>query len=178
MNKLVPVLAQIASGLVHMHRRNVYHGDLKPNNILFGKRAEVKIIDYGLATIKDEPKDRIQGTPEYMAPETIRGKVINEKSDIYNFGATMYRLTTLHLPASFGATAESAKLGEKAWNSRFVPVQDHNDNVPESLCDLIHGCMSFKPEKRPDRMSDVYESLKEIAEEFGEVVEGGTDPGA
>ena len=53
-----------------MHRRGVFHADLKPNNILLGKRGEVKVIDYGLAWIKGEPKDRVQGTPEYMAPET------------------------------------------------------------------------------------------------------------
>ena len=176
MVKLVPVLAQIAAGLVHMHRRNVYHGDLKPNNILYGKRAEVKIIDYGLATIKGEPKDRIQGTPEYMAPETVKSKIINEKTDIYNFGATMYRLTTLNLPP-VSASAESVRMGEKAWKERFKPVQEHNDNVPESLCDLIHACMAYKPEKRPERMNDVYETLKEISFEFGEPIEGGTDPG-
>ena len=50
----------------------VFHADLKPNNVLYGKRGEVKIIDYGLAWIKGEPKDRVQGTPEYMAPETAK----------------------------------------------------------------------------------------------------------
>ena len=90
-DQLVVVFAQIAAGLAHMHRRGVFHADLKPNNILYGKRGEVKIIDYGLAWVKGEPKDRVQGTPEYMAPETVKNKVVNERSDIYNLGATMYR---------------------------------------------------------------------------------------
>ena len=60
----------------------------------------MKVIDYGLAWIKGEPKDRVQGTPEYMAPETVEHKLINERTDIYNFGATMYRLVTLQLPPS------------------------------------------------------------------------------
>ena len=51
-----------------MHRRNICHADLKPNNIMLSKVGEIKIIDYGLAWIKGEPKDRVQGTPEYMAP--------------------------------------------------------------------------------------------------------------
>ena len=58
----------------------------------------MKVIDYGLAWIKGEAKDRVQGTPEYMAPETVEHKLINERTDIYNFGATMYRLVTLQLP--------------------------------------------------------------------------------
>ena len=178
MIKLVPVLAQIAAGLVHMHRRGVYHGDLKPNNILLGKRGEAKIIDYGLAHIKGETKDRIQGTPEYMAPETVRSKTINEKSDIYNFGATLYRLVTLKPPPSFGVSSEAARMGEKAWRSLIKPVNELNANIPDSLCRLIHRCLEFNPEARPERMGDIYEEVKEIAQEIGEPVEGGTDPGS
>src|SRR5262249_738657 len=76
-DQLVTVFVQVAAGLAHMHRRGVFHADLKPNNILYGKRGEVKIIDYGLAWLKGQQKDRVQGTPEYMAPETARSRVIN-----------------------------------------------------------------------------------------------------
>ena len=72
-DQLVVVFAQVAAGLGHMHRRGVFHADLKPNNILYGKRGEVKIIDYGLAWIKASPKAN-PGHPEYMAPETARSK--------------------------------------------------------------------------------------------------------
>src|SRR5438046_5915290 len=92
--QLVQIFVQVSAGLVHMHRRGICHADLKPNNILLSRSAEVKVIDYGLAWIKGEPKGRVQGTPEYMAPETARHGHVNERTDIYNFGATMYRLTT------------------------------------------------------------------------------------
>ena len=177
MAKLVPLFAQVASGLIHMHRRGVYHADMKPNNIILGKRGEVKIIDYGLSWIKGQTKDRIQGTPEYIAPETVRAKIVNERTDIFNFGATLYRMATLKLPPSVAASADTVKISEKTWKALFVPVQNLNRNVPESLCDLIHRCMSFNAEHRPQRMSEVYEALKGIAEEMGEAVEGGTDPG-
>src|SRR6266542_1437740 len=98
--RLVQVFAQIAAGLVHMHRRGVYHADLKPNNIMLSRSGEVKILDYGLATIKGEAKGRVQGTPEYMAPEQARGGTVTERTDVYNFGATMYRLVTFRLPPS------------------------------------------------------------------------------
>src|SRR5437016_291240 len=98
LTQLVQVFEKTASGLVHMHRRKVCHADLKPNNIMLSKAGEVKVIDFGLAWVKGEKKDRIQGTPEYIAPEQAKNKMVNERTDIYNFGAMMYRMLTLHLP--------------------------------------------------------------------------------
>ena len=62
-DQLVVVFAQIAAGLAHMHRRGVYHADLKPNNMLYGKRSEVKIIDYGLAWIKANQRTASRARP-------------------------------------------------------------------------------------------------------------------
>ena len=166
-DQLVPVFVQVAAGLAHMHRRGVFHADLKPNNILYGKRGEVKIIDYGLAWIKGEPKDRVQGTPEYMAPETAKSRVINERTDIYNLGATMYRLTTFKLPPSMMADAEALKIAGKALASKLIPVQELNKAVPQALADLIHRCLAYKPEKRPERVGDVLDELKQIAADAG-----------
>ena len=162
-DQLVVVFAQIAAGLAHMHRRGVYHAHLKPNNILYGKRGEVKIIDYGLAWVKGEQKDRVQGTPEYMAPETVKSKVVNERSDIYNFGATMYRLTTHSLPPSVVPTAESLRITAKTFASMLTPVGELNKGAPKALCDLIHACLSYDPERRPGRMGEVLDALTEIA---------------
>ena len=98
--RLVQVFEKVADGMVHMHRRQVCHGDLKPNNILLSRAGEVKIIDFGLARIKGESVERIQGTPEYMAPEQVKHSLINERTDIYNFGGAMYRLVSWKLPLS------------------------------------------------------------------------------
>jgi serine/threonine protein kinase len=164
----VIVFAQVAAGLAHMHRRGVFHADLKPNNILYGKRGEVKIIDYGLAWIKGEAKDRVQGTPEYMAPETARSKLINERTDIYNFGATMYRLTTMKLPPPAIMGPETLnRMTAKSFASMLVPVSDLNKGVPKSLCDLIHKCLSYEPDRRPERMGIILDDLNQIATEMG-----------
>jgi eukaryotic-like serine/threonine-protein kinase len=166
-DQLVVVFAQIAAGLAHMHRRGVFHADMKPNNVLYGKRGEVKIIDYGLAWIKGEQKDRIQGTPEYMAPETVKSKVISERTDIYNLGATMYRLTTLKLPPSTVPGPETLRVGAKAFKTMLAPVGELNKAVPQALCDVIHKCLEYDPERRPERMGIVLDQLKEIAADMG-----------
>jgi serine/threonine protein kinase len=166
-DQLVPVFVQIAAGLAHMHRRGVFHADLKPNNVLYGKRGEVKIIDFGLAWIKGEPKDRVQGTPEYMAPETARSRVINERTDIYNLGATMYRLTTMKLPPSVMPGAEALQIGGKAFKSMLTPVGELNKAAPAALCDVIHRCLAYDPEKRPERVGEVLEELTKLAADLG-----------
>ncbi len=177
MQKLVPTFFLIASGMIHMHGKGVYHADLKPNNILIGKRGEVKIIDYGLAWCRGEAKDRIQGTPEYIAPETARGRVVNERTEIFNFGATFYRMATLKLPPSVMGTTANVRMTEKTWNSLLKPASEFNSTIPASLEDLLRRCLAFNPNHRPEHMSQVLSTLREIAVELGEPVDAEIDPG-
>src|SRR5207342_3472463 len=100
-------------------------------------------------------------------PETVRSKVIDERTDIYNFGATMYRLTTMKLPPSSLVPAESLRLNAKAFKSMLTPVDELNKGVPKALCDLIHRCLAFEPDRRPERVGLVLEELKQIADEQG-----------
>ncbi len=162
--RLVQVFAKIAAGLGHMHRRGVYHADLKPGNIMLSKTGEVKIIDYGLAWIKSEPKGRVQGTPEYMAPEQVKHHVVNEKTDLYNFGATMYRLVTWRLPPNMATAAATPGLSSKQLLSMLTPVQEFAPAAPQPLCDLIHRCLSYKADQRPDRVSEVIDTLNPLLE--------------
>jgi eukaryotic-like serine/threonine-protein kinase len=166
MTKMLRVFEQVASGLVHMHKNEVIHADLKPGNILMGHKGGVKIIDFGLSWIKGEPKDRIQGTPEYMAPETLQHKMINERTDIYNFGATMYRLVTLKLPPRIEPSYEGLEMTEKQFLEKLVPVNEINRGVPEALANLIHKCLSFNALKRPERMSEIQGILDRLVDEF------------
>jgi serine/threonine protein kinase len=161
------IFEAIAAGLVHMHRRGVYHGDLKPNNVMLSRTGDVKIIDYGLATIKGQGKGRVQGTPEYMAPETAKSKMVNERTDLYNFGALMYRLVTWRLPpAVISAEDAGAVVDIKMWERVFKPVQDFAPTAPQPLCDLIHKCLSYKAQERPERASEVQGTLDHLVEEL------------
>jgi eukaryotic-like serine/threonine-protein kinase len=164
---LVSIFVKVAEGLVHMHRRGVCHADLKPGNIMLSKVGDVKIIDFGLAWIKGEAKGRIQGTPEYMAPEQVKMRSANEKTDIYNFGATMYRLATLRLPPNNAAGGE-VPLDAKTHAQMLVPVQECNREAPQELADLIHQCLAFNPAKRPERVSEIHNVLDRLEEKVGE----------
>jgi serine/threonine protein kinase len=163
--RLVQVFKCVADALVHMHRRNVFHADLKPNNILLSRTGDVKVIDFGLAWIRGEPKNRLQGTPEYMAPEQVKQQTVTEATDIYNLGATMYRLVTWRLPPCVAQTG-GLPLDARAWRNLLKPVQEFTPNAPAALCDLIHRCLSFAPSKRPERMSEVQGTLDHLADEL------------
>ncbi len=164
--RMLRVFERIADALTHMHRHGVIHADLKPNNLILGKGTRVKVLDYGLSWIKGEPKDRVQGTPEYIAPETFGHKMVNERTDLYNFGATMYRLATLRLPPP--AVEAGIALTEKDQKKLFVPVREHNPLVPKGLAELIESCLSFNAHKRPERMSHVQGLLDTLADAAGE----------
>jgi serine/threonine protein kinase len=166
MAKLLRVFERIADGLTHMHKQGVYHADLKPNNLIYERGTRVKVIDYGLAWIKGEPKNRIQGTPEYMAPETVEHKLINERTDMYNFGVTMYRLVTLQLPPRWVTSGEaSLPMTPKVFLEKLKPVRAINPLAPEPLANLIHHCLSPKATSRPERMSQIQGTLDQLADE-------------
>jgi serine/threonine protein kinase len=175
--QLLHVFARVAAGGAHMHRRQVFHADLKPNNVMLSRSGDVKVIDYGLAWIKGEDKGRLQGTPEYMAPEQVSHSLVNERTDIFNFGATMYRLTTWRLPPSCMTEQGSIPLDAKNWTRLLKPVQECNAEAPPELCELIHRCLSFSAHGRPERMSEVQQQLDEMAEKSGEMAGELTDDG-
>ena len=163
--KMLRVFERIADALTHMHKRGVLHADLKPNNLILGRGTAVKVLDYGLAWIKGEAKDRVQGTPEYMAPETASHKLVNERTDIYNFGATMYRLATLQLPPCAIPVPGGLAIDEKIFREHLKPVCQCNPLLPAALGLLIEQCLRFKAHKRPERMSEIQGLLDQLADE-------------
>ena len=157
MGQLVLVFNQVASALVHMHRRGVFHGDLKPSNIMLSKNGQVKLIDFGTAWIKGEEKNRIQGTPQYMAPEQATEKVVDERTDLYNFGATMYRMFTGRF-----VNAGIPKAGADGARKLATPIQI-NPKIPGTLNETIMSCLEISPERRPAGMFEIQHQLAAVA---------------
>jgi serine/threonine protein kinase len=159
---LVRAFERIAAAVAHMHRRGVIHADLKPNNLILGP-GTIKVIDYGVAHRAGGRRERgIDATPAFMAPETITHRLLNEKTDIYSFGATMYRLTTFLLPPP---TVNAVVLGERGFERRYRPAGALNPQVPIELSDLIQACMRFDPNRRPASMEVVRKMLARIGEQ-------------
>jgi len=99
---LRPIVAQICAALEVAHGAGVVHRDLKPGNILLDDRQQVKVIDFGLAALPHlegmTATGMILGTPEYMAPEQIRGQPVDARTDIYALGALMFHALVGHPP--------------------------------------------------------------------------------
>jgi eukaryotic-like serine/threonine-protein kinase len=159
LGQLVLIFCQVASALSHMHRREVYHGDLKPANIMLTKTGQVKLIDFGTAWVRGQEKHRVQGTPQYIAPEQASEKVVDKRTDIYNFGATMYRMLT-------GRYAQQGipKPGE---DRKLTPPMKINTRIPASLNELIVACLAIDPARRPAGMFEVREQMAAVAKEMG-----------
>jgi len=162
LSQLVLIFIQVASGLLTMHQRGVYHGDLKPGNIMLTKDGKVKLIDLGTAWIKGRDKNRIQGTPQYIAPETVSDKVVDDKTDIYNFGATMYRMFT-----GLYANTGDIKAGEKPRLLTLTPPIEVDPKIPGTLNETMIACLAIKSSKRPAGMFEIKAQLQAVAKYLG-----------
>ncbi len=160
----VRVFEGTAAALAHMHSRGVFHADLKPDNLVYDRAAGVKVIDYGLARVAGERPVRVQGTPQYMAPETAAARTVNVRTDIYNLGATMYHVVARSAlaPAVLGLP-----LTPRAHAARIKSVAALNPGAPQGLCDLIHACLHHNPDHRPESAAAVRSVLARLAREPG-----------
>jgi len=159
MSSLLSIFYQTASALRAMHTAGFVHCDLKPNNILYNNRLEVKVIDLGQACRIGTAKQRIQGTPDYIAPEQVKCKPVGPQTDVFNLGASMYWcLTGSKLPTLYtvGKTNENAILADELLQS----PADLNPTIPAGLSGFVMECVRSNPAKRPADMSAVMQRLE------------------
>ncbi|MEQ8770782.1 MAG: serine/threonine-protein kinase [Phycisphaerales bacterium] len=161
----VDVFRQVASGMAAMHDAGYVHADMKPHNVIVGPDFDgkliAKIIDLGQACKMGTVKQRIQGTPDYIAPEQVHRREITGKTDIYNLGATMYWvLTHRNIPTAMGAKPDSLVGSlDDSLIEKPRPARELNPEVPERLSDLIAECVEVMPDKRPASMHKVADRL-------------------
>ncbi len=156
---VVDTFIQSAQGLKAMHQLGYAHCDIKPNNILRSDSGKVKIIDFGQSCKIGTVKERIQGTPDYIAPEQVNRRPISVQTDVFNLGATMYWATCgRHVPTLYTVN----KKGENSFllDTRFDTPQDLNPKVPAALSNLIMECISTAARKRPADMDHVITRLE------------------
>jgi eukaryotic-like serine/threonine-protein kinase len=157
---LIQILIDTARGLEALHKQGFVHCDLKPSNILVNNASEVKVIDLGQACAAGTAKKRIQGTPDYIAPEQVKCLPVSFRTDIYNFGATMYwSLCGRKMPTLFTAgKGENSILSDDLISS----PRQINPLVPETLSNFVMECTRSNPAKRPADMSEVIRRLEVI----------------
>lgn len=112
LEEALDIAVQVAEGLKEAHERGIIHRDIKPGNIMLTEKGQAKIMDFGLAKLTgaaDVTKTlTVMGTPAYMSPEQAKGEAVDRRTDIWQFGATLYEMLTGEVP--FGRRSDQALL--------------------------------------------------------------------
>jgi serine/threonine protein kinase len=175
--KAIDYGVQIAHGLAAAHEKGIVHRDLKPENLFVTKDGRVKILDFGLAKLKQptpghqqsvptaaasatEP-GTVMGTVGYMSPEQVRGQEVDHRTDIFSFGAVLYEMLTGK--RAFQKTT-SVETMSAILNEDPQPVSQFVVNVPPGLQRTVHRCLEKSPEQRFQSASDLAFALEALSD--------------
>ncbi|HPS53463.1 MAG TPA: protein kinase [Phycisphaerae bacterium] len=151
--KRAAFFAQVANAMQAMNEAGFVHADMKPNNIIVDDNGNAKIIDLGQCCPIGTIKKRIQGTPDYIAPEQVRRFPLDARTDVYNFGASLYwTLTGKPIPTILAKPGSMTVPGQ---NAMATPPEKLNADVPPLLSRLILDCIRLQPVERPASMREV-----------------------
>ncbi len=155
--QVVSVFKQAAAALGALHYLRYVHCDFKPHNIMCIADGSIKLVDFGQAARIGTVKDRVQGTPDFIAPEQVKRKTVTERTDIYSFGASLYwALTGKRVPTLFTVEKQERKL---IVEQTFPSPLQLRPEVGQTLSDLVMDCVKVHPLARPATMGEVSRRL-------------------
>ena len=157
------IIIQVANALAHAHACSLIHRDVKPKNIIISTNGTVKLADMGLARettdieAAQSEAGKAYGTPYYIAPEQIRGKIdIDGRADIYGLGATLYHMLTGRVPFM---AENSADVMRKHLREKLIPPDHINTLLSAGVSEVIEIMMAKRKE---DRYNDIEELLTDL----------------
>jgi serine/threonine-protein kinase len=158
--KLIQIFIQVAQGLSAIHRLGYVHADIKPNNILVNEKLATKIIDFGQSCSIGTVKTRIQGTPDYIAPEQVGRGPLTPATDVFNFGATMYWCVTDHHIPTLIPKKKAENPTAPPPPRELKPPHEINPRIPMPLSRVIVDCVQNRPSYRPPDFTTVIPRLE------------------
>src|SRR5262252_6573536 len=173
--KAIDYAVQIAKGLAAAHEKGIVHRDLKPENLFLTRDGRVKILDFGLAKLKPESAESGQtdmqtmsgtqpgvvlGTMGYMAPEQVRGRPADRRSDLFSFGAILYEM----LAGQKAFRADTAADTITAILTKEPPdLSQTNKDIHPGLDRIVRHCLEKNPEERFESARDVAFDLEALS---------------
>jgi serine/threonine-protein kinase len=164
LEQIISIFRQLLAALGYAHDHGVVHRDIKPSNIMLTKSGEVKITDFGIAKVAGSAKLTRTGTGAgsllYMSPEQIKGKDIDNRSDLYSVGVTLYQIAAGRTP--FEADSDYDIMTGHLERTPPSPTQFSPD-IPKDLEQIILKALEKKPEKRFQSAVEMTEALDRIS---------------
>lgn len=158
------VIAQVADALDFAHSKGIVHRDVKPANIILVEGTRAKITDFGIAKIASgggnlTTTGQFLGTPNYMAPEQIKGAPVDGRTDIFSLGICLYECLTRRKP--FGGDSLTS-ISYKIVHEPFPPLHEINPQIPVGYEEVVAHCLAKDPTKRYQRARDLAQAVRAV----------------
>jgi len=162
-DRAIRIAKEVLKALDYIHANGVVHRDLKPENIMVDENDHIKLIDFGIAG--DTASRRLTyanftaalGTPDYIAPEQVKGKRGDGRSDIYSMGVILYEMLTGKLP--FSGPSPLAAMNDRLLNHP-VPPRVANPAVSPEFQEILYRALERDPRNRYARASEFLRDLE------------------
>ncbi len=164
----IKIIFDVCRGISVAHQLKIVHRDLKPLNILIDEQSMVKVVDFGVAAVTNNAGTRLTrvgtllGTPAYVAPEQVRSRAIDARTDIYSLGVVMYEVFTGRTPYTGD---DMSILFQHVEGNLNHPIEV-NSNIPPTLDGIIRKAMSVDPEKRFQNVDELRKSLVDLSRQL------------